>query len=354
MKYKVWFIIILVLWFFLESNSFAYKELIIQNIDKKPVRVIKIILDGQHYIVSSVAGDWWATLQQLTKKVGWDTAVNWSFFCPDDYSSCGKVTHTNSERIYLGNWASWSKYWPDTSIRMVFWFDKEWIPAFVQNNLGNMYDLWLWIKPDQEKLESLYFWIGWFPVFLLEGKNVVDWYNNYLDKKMKTAWNKTFICSTKDWSTIYMWVVWWINIPNMPDFLKKNFDCRNALNLDAGNSIGMIYSWFVLDQWSRTRIMDAFVVLTREQYIKLTGLTLSEKTPYDPENQYILTDTDNQKIKTIYNTLQSFISKKWSKQKRSFISILRSAVTSPKILANPQQHAIIKDLLWRLFIIKEL
>ncbi|HCY20848.1 TPA: hypothetical protein DIC40_03185 [Patescibacteria group bacterium] len=83
------------------SFGFAYKELIIQNIDKKPVRVIKVILDGQHYVVSSVAEDGGATLQELTKKVGGDTAVNGTFFCPDDYSSCGGTTHTNSERIYL-------------------------------------------------------------------------------------------------------------------------------------------------------------------------------------------------------------------------------------------------------------
>lgn len=350
-KYIIWFIIV-VIWLF--SSTFAYKELIIQNIDKKPVRVIKVILDGQHFVISSVAEDGGATLQELTKKVWGDTAVNGTFFCPDDYSSCGGVTHTNSERIYLWDGASWSRHRPDTSIRMVFGFDKEWNPAFVQNNMGKLIDAWLWIKPDQKKLESLQFWIGWFPAFLLEGEDVVEWYNVYLDTKMKTAGNKTFICSTENWSTIYMWVVWWINIPQMPAFLKKNFDCRNALNLDAGNSIGMIYSGFVLDQWPRTRIMDAFVVVDRQQYIKLTGITPSYKTAYDPWNTYILTQEDQQKVKTIYNVLQPFIIKNWSKQKRSFISLLRSAITAPKILADPQKQAIIKDLLWRFFVIWEL
>ncbi len=346
-----WFIIVVIGFF---SSTFAYKELIIQNIDKKPVRVIKVVLDGQHFVVSSVAEDGGATLQELTKKVGWDTAVNGTFFCPDDYSSCGGVTHTNSERIYLWDGKSWSRHRPDTSIRMVFGFNKEWSPLFVQNNLGNMHDLWLWLKPDQKTLESLQFGIGWFPTFLLEGNDVVEWYINYLDTKMKTAGNKTFICSTKDGSTIYMWVVGWINIPQMPAFLKKNFDCRNALNLDAGNSIGMIYSGFILDQWPRTRIMDAFVVLDKEQYIKLTGITPSYKTAYDPWDVYTLTQEDQQKVKTIYNVLQPFIIKNWSKQKRSFISLLRSAVTAPKIIADPQKQAIIKDLLWRLFVIWEL
>lgn len=350
-KYIFWFVII-VIWLF--SFTFAYKELIIQNIDKKPVRVIKVVLDGQHYVVSSVAGDGGSTLQELTKKVGGDSAVNGTFFCPDDYSSCGGITHTNSERIYLWDGTSWSRYRPDTSIRIVFGFDKYWVPSFVQNNLWEMHDLWLWIKPDQKKLESLYFWIWGFPTLLLEWEDVVVWYTNYLDTKMNTAGNKTFICSTKDNSTIYMWVVWWLNIPQMPAFLKKNFDCRNALNLDAGESIGMIYSSFVLDQWRRTRIMDAFVVLDRQQYIKLTGITPPNKTPYDPGEQYQLTEKDQQKVKTIYNALQPFIVKNWSKQKRSFISLLRSAVTAPKIVSDPQKQAIIKDLLWRFFVIWEL
>ncbi|HCY20849.1 TPA: hypothetical protein DIC40_03190 [Patescibacteria group bacterium] len=137
----------------------------------------------------------------------------------------------------------------------------------------------------------------------------------------------------------------------MPAYLKKNFDCRNALNLDAGNSIGMIYSGFVLDQSNRTRIMDAFVVLTREQYINLTRITPSNKTPYDAEEQYQLTEKDQQKVKTIYNALQPFIIQNGTKQKRSFISLLRSAVTAPKIVADPQKLAIIKDLLWRFFVI---
>jgi hypothetical protein len=226
-KYIIWFVIIMIGLF----SSFAYKELIIQNIDNKPVRVIKIILDGQHYVVSSVAEDGGASLSELTKKVGWDTAVNGVFFCPKDYSSCGELTHTNAERIFLGEGASWSRHWPDTSIRMVFGFDKEGKPAFVQNNMGNLHDVWLRLKPDQKKLESLYFGIGGFPAFLLEWANVLEGYNSYIDAKMMTAGNKTFICSSQDGNTIYMGVVWGINLPNMPWYLKKNFGCRNALNL---------------------------------------------------------------------------------------------------------------------------
>lgn len=346
-KYIFWFFSLI--GFTIASSTFAYKELLIENRDKHPIRVIKVILDGQHYIVTSPAEEWGDTLANLTKKVGGDTAVNGTYFCPDDYGYCGGVTHTISERVYLWDGQNRSKFWPDTSIRMVFWFTKQGNPLLVQNNLWSLQDAWLRIKSDKEKFSSLYFGLGNFPVFLYSGENVIYGYENYLDAKMKTAGNKTFICSTKDGKTIYLWVVWGINLVKMPDYLKESFDCRNAINLDAGLSIGMIYSWFVLDQWLRTRIMDAFVVLDRAQYIKLTGVTPADKTP-TVSNSYTLTEADTNKVKAIYNALQPFIVKNWSKQKRSFISLLRSAVTAPVITADPQKLAIIKDLLFRLFI----
>lgn len=114
--------------------------------------------------------------------------------------------------------------------------------------MGNGIDLGLRVKKDPEAFNSLYFGLGNFPVFLYQGENVIKGYNNYIDTKMKTAGNKTFICSTQDKSTIYMGVIGNITIPDMADYLQKNFDCRNAMNLDAGLSIGMIYSGFVLDQ----------------------------------------------------------------------------------------------------------
>ncbi len=349
-KIGIWFIVF-VIWLF--SSTFAYKELIIQNIDKKAVRVVKVVLDGEHFVVSSVAEDGGATIQELAKKVWWDTAVNGTFFCPSDYSSCGWITHTNSERIFLGDWASWSRHWPDTSIRMVFGFDKQWNPDFIQNNLWKMIDIGLRIKASPDVMDSFLFALWGFPALLLEWEDVTYGYTNYIDSKMTSFGNRNFICSTKDGSTIYMWVVWAINIPQLPAYLKKNFDCRNALNLDAGASTAMVYSGFVLDQWARKKVMDAFVVLDREQYIKLTGFVPDKKTPYNPV-EYQLTEADSLKVKAIYNVLQSYIRKNWSSWKTSFISVLRAAVTDSKIIADPQKHAIIKDLLWRMFVISQI
>ena len=49
----------------------------------------------------------------------------------------------------------------------------------------------------------------------------------------------------------------------------------------------MVYEGKTLDRGARTRVMDAFVVLDREQYIKLTGITPDPKAipkvqPYEP------------------------------------------------------------------------
>lgn len=49
--------IVISLLFLSIGSTFAYKELIIENRDGKPIRVIKVVLDGEHYVVSSVAGE---------------------------------------------------------------------------------------------------------------------------------------------------------------------------------------------------------------------------------------------------------------------------------------------------------
>jgi hypothetical protein len=80
----------------------------IENRWGRPIRVIKVVLDWEHFVVASPAWNWWATVEELAKQVWWDTAINWAFFCPDDYSTCKvnwkRTTHTVSERVYMGNW----------------------------------------------------------------------------------------------------------------------------------------------------------------------------------------------------------------------------------------------------------
>lgn len=278
--FKRWLLSAFFAFFLLSSSSFAYKELLIEKRGGRPIRVIKVVLDGEHFVVASPAQDGGATTEELAKKVGGDTAINGAFFCPDDYSHCkldGKrVTHTISERVFLGNGKDWSRFWGDTSIRMIFSFDKQGNPFFVQKNSGQ-HDVGLWSDLNKDRLDEIYFGIGNFPVLLLEGEDVVQAFVNYIDKKMSSNANRNFICSTEDGTTIYMGVVGRSNVRNLPAYLKKEFWCRNALSLDAGASTAMVYEGKTLDRSPRTRVMDAFVVLDREQYIKLTGITPDPK-----------------------------------------------------------------------------
>jgi len=197
---KVLFIFAL---FFFVGNVFAYKELLLENRWNKPIRVIKVVLDGQHYVVSSIALDGWDNIENLAKKVWWDTAINGTFFCPADYSSCGWITHSNFERVYLWNWKDYSKTWPNTDVRMIFGFDINWEPMMVQNNLTEM--PWLRSDMNKDKINDLYFGMSNFTVLLIDWNNLVHANQNYFDGKMYSRINRNFICYTKDKSTVYMW-----------------------------------------------------------------------------------------------------------------------------------------------------
>ncbi|MDR0860652.1 MAG: hypothetical protein LBO09_06890 [Candidatus Peribacteria bacterium] len=47
----------------------AYQEVLIEERGGKPIRVIKVVLDGEHFVVASVAKEGGETLEDLTKKV---------------------------------------------------------------------------------------------------------------------------------------------------------------------------------------------------------------------------------------------------------------------------------------------
>jgi len=327
----------------------AYKELIIENIDGKAVRVIKVVLDWEHYIVNSIAFTWWDTLENLTKKVGWSTSINWVFFCPEDYSSCDQ-THTISERVFLGEWEKYSTYRGDTWIRWIFGFDKDWEPLFVQKNMWYME--WLQLNTNAYKIDKLYFWLWNFPVLLINWNDVLWWSEHLFDKKMKASANKHFICSTKDKSTIYMWVIWGATMYEMPGFLKRNFNCYFAINLDAGMSAGMIYNWSVLQRWGRRKIMDAYVVLTRYEYEKLTNTIPPKKEKYKQKKQYIFTQKDKQKVQYLHILFNRIINKHGKQTKQKLIKYLRRQISLDII--STQKKSIYKVLLISLFTIDKL
>jgi hypothetical protein len=69
-------LILIVVCIALFGQTFAYRELLIKNIDKHPVRVIKVILDGQDFVVTSLAGNGGDTLTNLVNKAGGTAGVN--------------------------------------------------------------------------------------------------------------------------------------------------------------------------------------------------------------------------------------------------------------------------------------
>ena len=339
-----------IFWILLFSNTTtAYQEILIESRWGHAIRVIKVILDWEHFVVSSVANDWWETIQSLTKKVGGVSAINWAFFCPKDYSSCD-TTFSYYERVFKGDWARYSQFRPDTSIRWIFWFTQDWNPLFVQNKISNT-DAWLISNINSDRIWDLYFWISNFPVRLINWDDVTVWASEYIDSKMTWKWNRNFICSTKDWDTIYMWIVWTIGVWEIASYLKENFWCYNALFLDAWASSAMVYSGKVLSQWSRKLITDAFVVVDREAYLNLEWTPSEIYTPYEPE--YEMTDVDRKQVQKTNKVIDAIYAKYWkSKYQTKIISIFRNFVS--KNTTSKKKKAIYNKVLIYLFTIWDL
>ena len=72
--------------------------------------------------------------------------------------------------------------------------------------------------------------------------------------------------------------------------------------------------------------MDAFVVLDREQYIKLTGITPEEKSIPKVES-YQPADSDLARLKNVKNVIDVIYKKYWkSKYRWPFIRIIRGMI----------------------------
>ena len=351
-KIKIIILLFIMLFSFL-WNVFAYKEVLIEDRGWKPIRVIKVVLDWQHFVVTSLAGNGGDTLENLVKKVWWDSGINWTFFCPKDYSYCGGITHSNFERIFLWDWASYSESWPETSIRMIFGFDIEWKPFMAQHNYTD-HDAGLEMNLNIDKIDDIEFWLSNYTVLLVEWQNVIDVNSINFTSNMYSSANRNFICSTRDGSIIYMWVVWWVSIPKLADYVEKNFGCRNALALDAWASEAMVYDGKVLARSSRRKIMDAFVVVDRETYIKLTWYIPENKTPYEPENQYELTNNDMKTVNAFDSVLKKLVKQEWASFKNTEKKVIREAYSMDKFKYDYRRKAIFHELLIRLFTIDKI
>lgn len=329
------------------SFSFWYKELLLENRNGHPIRVIRVVLDWQDFVVTSLAMTWGATLQELVQQVGWDVGINGTFFCPEDYSSCGWNTYSDFERVYLWDAKNYSKYWPDTSVRMVFGFDIEGIPMMVQNNLSQ--EMGLWSDENKENMNDMYFWLSNFTVLLKDGKDVTEANIRFFDQKMEWSANRNFICFTEDKQEVYMWVVWWINIPNLWYYLQEQFWCYDALALDAGYSEAMIYSGYSLKSSKRSQIMDAFVVIDREQYIKLTWYEPKKKEKYVPEKSYILNKKDWQLINLFWYIFEKKIKNK-EESRVEIINKVRLIRSLDQIKKDDRLFSIFYKVLFNLYV----
>ncbi len=352
---KVISILITISCCFFSTTIIAYQEIIIENvkvdsvIGTKPVRVIKVVLDGQDFIINSLALTGGDSLKNLMKKVGGHTALNGIFFCPANYNYCHGETFSNFERVFNGEVDEQTKRWPDTGIRGIFGFEKNGTPLFVQNNLSEMPGIGVDIN--KEKIDKIHFWLGNFPIMVLSGKNMVQYSDEYLDEKLTGRQNRHFICSSNDKKTIYMGVVWGVNLYETADIMIEKFWCWEGLNLDAGASENMIYKDMVLQEKSQ-HIMDAWVVVDRKQYKKITGIRdskLPELEPYHPDDEYIFSKKEKKKIEALRIVIPQIVKQQGENFKRKFISVVRKLASTEEIKKNPQKKKFLNELLLILF-----
>ncbi len=216
-------------------------------------KVMKVALDGKSKIVvSAVASSMPAqSLQTLMENAGGTQAINGAYFCPDEaaYSWCvGNTTDT----LRKANGQLYSKRSKDIGMyKSLFGFAADGTPITVANDGTYKED------PNVDIVEN---GIA-MPTLVKDGINVAV-LNNEMnnDAKQSKIGNKTFICSTKDNSVIYMWYVDGVTFSSIADYIIETFNCYNAIQLDNGWSKAMINDGkYVAGPWRN--IMDAFVVI---------------------------------------------------------------------------------------------
>lgn len=251
--------------------AFAAKELIDSKIDGKSVNVVKVTLDGNTRIVTPYAEDGGETFENLLKKAGSDTGINGAYFCPEDYTWCGK-TYTNADRAYEGKQNF--KFGGDFGAKGFFGFDGSDKPLFVLDNVW--YGKGIDRSYNVDKKKELKNGISNIPVLLLEGKNVLSESESEIDAKMRASSAKSFICSNEKGDSVYFGTVTSATISEMPDFLRKNFGCYQAIGLDNGGSMGMSYGGKMIRKPGR-KIMDAFAVVEVPDSVKAERALVEKK-----------------------------------------------------------------------------
>ncbi len=257
---------------FTAKTSFA-NELYKTEIDGYKITTLKVVKWSWYKIIAWVSTNW-ESLDSLVKKYNWVSGVNWAYFCPADYKECNWKNDSSSDRI--SKWTNYSKWDETWANRVIFSFDKSGNPFLFQN--AHDYSTWrwdiylTWRTINLNKQNDIYNGIWNFPLLLKDWVNMLDKALE-ISEKMKAKSLKNFICSSKDWNTIYMWSIENPNIRAVPEILKK-LGCYNAINLDAGGSSSMIYNNKYI-HWPGRNIMDGFIVV-KDDSVKIEEKPISD------------------------------------------------------------------------------
>jgi hypothetical protein len=216
----------------------------------KDFDILKITLDDYTKVVVNASKQWTRkSLLTLNKELKWSHAINWSMFCPSEYSRCSKEPDTSSYiRIVWWN-HSYSLRRPDIyTWRAIFWFDYNLDPLFLP-----YFQTW--------KINKILYGISW-PLLLYLWKDLISTSPLISDIKQNAKSNKTFICSKVQdkKNIIIMWFISSSTLVDLPKKIKNLFSCQDAILLDNWNSKSMIYNWKYI-YWPWRDIMDAFVVI---------------------------------------------------------------------------------------------
>lgn len=292
----------LFLFFFVSSVS-ATTSYVSKTENGHAYKVMKVVLDGKSKIVVGVAPNYTPakSLKTLMEDMWWTHAINGGFFCPDEaaYSRCNRGT---SDLIRISNWTLYSVWWKHVwPYRAVFGFDSDWEVLPLATNDDKYYQWW---QRENKNLDTMTNGIM-MPMLVKNWVNVAvlfDEMNN--DPKQGKASNKTFICSTQDNSTIYMWYVDGVTFSSLADYIITTFGCYNAIQLDNGWTKAMVYNNSYV-AWPGRSMRDAFIIVEWDGWAVVTP-TDSAASYTTEELQTAITWMYNQWL-TMYNTIEKFL-----------------------------------------------
>lgn len=266
-------------------------------------KVFKVVLDGKSKIVVGVApNDSLAkSLKTLMDEMWWTHAINWGFFCPSDYAYCGAFGY--SDWLRKSNWILYSNFSEDVGDnKSVFGFNQSgWVAPMAFKEPRTRISQWV---RQNDAVDKIYNGMM-MPTLVKDGVNVAvlnDDMNN--NPKQGAVNNKTFICSTQDNSTIYMWFVDGVTFSSVADYIIDTFGCYNAILLDNGSTKAMVYNNnYVAWPWRAMR--DAFIIIEGDWWavVNQTEATISYTTE---ELQTAITWMYNQGL-TMYSTIDDFL-----------------------------------------------